>query len=215
IVEIMFNKTNQQTRGIGREKNPKGARMLATMASYGIGPSNPRQQDRSDQMSQSSYSEKSLRSNNGIEEMCRDRCNWAIKGMIPHQTQYNCKAKSNKLHYFSLSRRFIIILDLSVPSIFQSDLNVKATVAPLYFLATNHFTDMGCERASKLVSSGVQKPKSYAAPVGDPGIGLEQLELMCKLYGDEQASSIKVKTFNIEGNSYLSRKKKSGQKKKK
>ncbi|CAF1888809.1 hypothetical protein Bca4012_048146 [Brassica carinata] len=69
--------------------------------------SNPRQQDRSDQMSQSSYSEKSLRSNNGIEEMCRDQCNWAIKG--------------------------------------------------------------------------VQKPKSYAASVGDPGIGLEQLELMCKV----------------------------------
>ena len=109
--------------------------------------------------------------------------------------------------------------------------------------------DMGCERASKvihaycmcvcsalsgylcgvkslyipqLVSSGVENPKSYAAPAGDPGIGLEQLELMCKvqnivslqLYGDEQASAIKVKTFNIEGNLYLSRKKKSGQKKK-
>ncbi|WZZ49009.1 hypothetical protein YC2023_049116 [Brassica napus] len=25
------------------------------------------------------------------------------------------------------------------------------------------------------------KPKSYAAPAGDPGIGLEQLELMCKV----------------------------------
>ena len=120
-----------------------------------------------------------------------------------------------------------------------------------YFLsqATNRFTDMGCERGSKvihancmrvsafsgylcrvkslyipqLVSSGVQKPKSYAAPAGDPGIGLEQLELMCKvqnivslqLYGDEEASAIKVKTFNIDGSSYLSRKKKSGQKKKK
>ncbi|KAG2279892.1 hypothetical protein Bca52824_051112 [Brassica carinata] len=47
--------------------------------------------------------------------------------------------------------------------------------------ATNRFTDIGCERASKLVSSGVQKPKSYAASVGDPGIGLEQLELMCKV----------------------------------
>ncbi|CDY44840.1 hypothetical protein Bca4012_006099 [Brassica carinata] len=33
--------------------------------------------------------------------------------MIPHQTQNNSKAKSNKLHYFSLSLRFIIILDLS------------------------------------------------------------------------------------------------------
>ncbi|CAG7906171.1 unnamed protein product [Brassica rapa] len=68
-------------------------------------------------MSQSSYSEKSLRqnklkcldkSNNGTEEMCRDQCNWAINGMIPHQTQYN-------------------------------------------------------------------------TPAGDPGIGLEQLELMCKV----------------------------------
>ncbi|KAH0893049.1 hypothetical protein HID58_055478, partial [Brassica napus] len=86
------------------------------------------------------YSEKSLRSNNGIEEMSRDQCNWAI--------------------------------------------------------------------------NGVQKPKSYAAPAGDPGIGLEQLELMCKLYGNKEASAIKVKTFNIEGSSYLSRKKKSGQKKK-
>ena len=55
----------------------------------------------------------------------------------------------------------------------------------------------------QLVSSGVQKPKSYAAPAGDPGIGLEQLELMCKvqnivslqLYGDEKASAIKVKNF--------------------
>uniref|UniRef100_A0A0D3BH15 Uncharacterized protein n=1 Tax=Brassica oleracea var. oleracea TaxID=109376 RepID=A0A0D3BH15_BRAOL len=56
---------------------------------------------------------KSHRSNNGIEEMSRDQCNWAINGMIPHQTQYNSKAKSNKLHYFSLSLRFIIILDLS------------------------------------------------------------------------------------------------------
>ena len=33
-------------------------------------------------------------------------------------------------------------------------------------------------------------------------------------YGDEQASAIKVKTFNKEGNSYLSRKMKSGQMKK-
>ncbi|KAG5393675.1 hypothetical protein IGI04_023638 [Brassica rapa subsp. trilocularis] len=42
---------------------------------------------------------------------------------------------------------------------------------------------------------GVENPKYYAAPAGDPGIGLEQLELMCKLYGDEQASAIKVKNF--------------------
>ncbi|CAG7871174.1 unnamed protein product [Brassica rapa] len=47
--------------------------------------------------------------------------------------------------------------------------------------ATNLFMDMGCERASKLVSSGVENPKSYAAPAADPGIGLEQLELMCKV----------------------------------
>ncbi|CAH8381760.1 unnamed protein product [Eruca vesicaria subsp. sativa] len=41
---------------------------------------------------------------------------------------------------------------------------------------------------------------------------LMQLQL---LYGDEQASAIKVKTFYREGNSYLSRKKnKAGQKKK-
>ncbi|KAH0882695.1 hypothetical protein HID58_058791, partial [Brassica napus] len=40
--------------------------------------------------------------------------------------------------------------------------------------ATNRFTDMGCDYC-------VEKPKSYAAPAGDPGIGLEQLELMCKV----------------------------------
>ncbi|KAL0705102.1 hypothetical protein Bca4012_071527 [Brassica carinata] len=48
--------------------------------------------------------------------------------------------------------------------------------------ATNCFKDMGCERASKVIHAYcVEKPKSYAAPAGDPGIGLEQLELMCKV----------------------------------
>lgn len=46
---------------------------------------------------QSALTEKVLlelnwKSNNGIEEMCRDQCNWAINGMIPHQTQYNSKS---------------------------------------------------------------------------------------------------------------------------
>ncbi|KAG2289774.1 hypothetical protein Bca52824_049378 [Brassica carinata] len=44
--------------------------------------------------------------------------------------------------------------------------------------ATNRFTDMGCDYCM-CVCFG--KPKSYAAPAGDPGIGLEQLELMCKV----------------------------------
>ncbi|CAN6972813.1 unnamed protein product [Brassica rapa subsp. trilocularis] len=58
-------------------------------------------------MSQSSYSKKSLRSNNGIEDMCMDQCN--------------------------------------------------------------------------LASNGVEKTKYYATPAGAFEIGLEQLELMCKV----------------------------------